>query len=258
MSDEDTNTQRNTSENSDTESKSQPTMDDVKSYLANEDSNENTTNKESESKEPTSKPKKKAVIDRETFEKITNTPTGEVEEEQKKSNVDVPDESVFKGQEVNKIDGIQNREIELTKTDKQQFLKAILVDQPFTQVVKMFDGEFNVELKTRTTFEQQVLHAAVSEDTDNGTINSLKDLTAQAQKYSAVFMLKSINNIPFDCVTLDSTLPMQEAKQQLRQEVAAKISPMQLEKWAVISNALAYFELKTYKLTDACFNEEDF
>jgi hypothetical protein len=83
--------------------------------------------------------------------------------------------------------------IEVTEQDKQDYLRAVLNDEPVVFKISLCGESVKVKLRARTAWEQSLVYEAVFQDQEMKIVNEFRQGVIQLQKYSAVLMVQEIN-----------------------------------------------------------------
>lgn len=173
------------------------------------------------------------------------------------------EDNTFKFDDTRLNDAIlSDKKIEVTELEKSIYLRALLNEDDVIFNISLCGGKFNVSLKSRNTFEQQVVYLAANKDLEEEIIpNDSVNYLLQTQKYAAAMMLVGVNGTPSAFVadvnkaTGDTEyLRVQNAIEILR-ERRKVIDKMPIPKWSLILNALRIFEGKLAILATEVVNE---
>lgn len=150
-------------------------------------------------------------------------------------------------------------EISCSASDKQKYLKAVLNDKPVILNVKLAAGEFNVEIRSKTAWEQTLTYEAAIADQDDKVVSDYYQAMIQMQKYGALIQIQSINGETFS--TKEYTRPKagewKEQRDGLRDHAVEVMDNMNSARMTMLLNALRIFEYKLAEMTAAC-NDENF
>lgn len=157
---------------------------------------------------------------------------------------------------------ITNQKIDVTPEEKSTYLRALLHDTDISLPISLCSGHFTVVLKSRSTFEQQIVYLAANKDLEEEIIpNDSVNYMLQTQKYAAAMMLVSINGKPSEFVADTNKaegdteyVRVQNAINILR-ERRKFIDKMPIPKWSLVLNALRIFEGKIAILSAEVVNE---
>ena len=146
--------------------------------------------------------------------------------------------------------------IEVTEQDKQDYLRAVLNDEPVVFTIELCGGQVKVKLRARTAWEQSLVYEAVFQDQEMKIVNEFRQGIIQLQKYSAVLMIQEINgrlfsNEKFEKKDEDN---WQKDVDKLRELVTEKIDSMDGAKLTLILNALRIFEFKLARIGTQCLS----
>lgn len=157
---------------------------------------------------------------------------------------------------------ITNQKIDVTPEEKSTYLRALLHDTDISFPISLCSGHFTVVLKSRSTFEQQIVYLAANKDLEEEIIpNDSVNYMLQTQKYAAAMMLVSINGKPSEFIADTNKaegdteyVRVQNAINILR-ERRKFIDKMPIPKWSLVLNALRIFEGKIAILSAEVVNE---
>lgn len=157
---------------------------------------------------------------------------------------------------------ITNQKIDVTPEEKSTYLRALLHDTDISLPISLCSGHFTVVLKSRSTFEQQIVYLAANKDLEEEIIpNDSVNYMLQTQKYAAAMMLVSINGKPSEFIADTNKaegdteyVRVQNAINILR-ERRKFIDKMPIPKWSLVLNALRIFEGKIAILSAEVVNE---
>jgi len=181
-------------------------------------------------------------------------------EEEIKGKIDIPPNPEFSqdpsGQTITEalvpVDNILILDVE-----KEMFLKAVLNDRPVQLSINLYKGQFKVDLRSRSTFEQKRIFDVLAYDQkENFTDKSdLALLVTRLQFYLASIMVERINGQLFSELTLVPGKTVEEDAKTLRAFVAEKLEKMTQLRWNSVLNALRIFENKCARLNSEAANE---
>lgn len=151
-----------------------------------------------------------------------------------------------------------DHELKLTDMERETFLKAVLNDEPVRLSVSLYNKQFQVELRSRTTFEQRRVFDVLDMDREEGVIaaDNVALMVTRMQHYLAVLMVERINNVLFSELKLDAAKDLATHAKQLRDKVAEKAEAMIGVRWNSILTALQVFENKCAKMNTEALNED--
>ena len=207
-------------------------------------------------------------LDKVIADRTAETPAEPKAEEERINEVKVKaeelEDTTFKFEDVRLNDALlSDKKIEVTESEKSVYLRALLNEDDVVFNIALCGSKFNVSLKSRNTFEQQIVYLAANKDLEEEIIpNDSVNYLLQTQKYAAAMMLKAINGNP-SAFTADVNqavgdteyLRVQDAIKILR-ERRKVIDKMPIPKWSLILNALRIFEGKLAILATEVVNED--
>lgn len=148
-----------------------------------------------------------------------------------------------------------NGVIEVTEQDKQDYLRAVLNDEPVIFTIDMCGGKVKVKLRARTAWEQSLVYEAVFQDQEMKIVNEFRQGVIQLQKYSAVLMVQEINGRLFSTEKFDKKNDdWQKDVDKLRELVTERIDSMDGAKLTLVLNALRIFEFKLARIGTQCLS----
>lgn len=150
-------------------------------------------------------------------------------------------------------------DISCSPADKQKYLKAILNDKPVILNVELAGGEFKVNIRSKTAWEQTLTYEAAIADQDEKVVSDYYQAMIQMQKYGCMIQVQSINGATFS--TKEYTRPKdgnwKDQREELRDDTIERMDNMNSARMTMILNALRIFEYKLAEMTAAC-NDENF
>ena len=107
-------------------------------------------------------------------------------------------------------------DVEITDTDKRDYIKAVLNDMPVKLDISLCAGQVTTKIRSRTSWEQTCMYAALQKDQDEEIVKDLASVVIQLQKYGACLMIESVNDKSFskEKIAEDESIP--EAVEKLR------------------------------------------
>ena len=139
--------------------------------------------------------------------------------------------------------------------DRTRYLKAVLNDVPVKLSISLCGGEITIQIRSRSTWEQSVLYAAVKKDQEEGLVADLSSVIIQLQKYGCALMLESVNEDPLEFLTLKQEDGLEKSISLLRDHMQKHIESLSMPKWTIFLNALRTFETKIARMGTECLNE---
>ena len=150
-------------------------------------------------------------------------------------------------------------EISCSAGDKQKYLKAVLNDKPVILNVELAGGEFKVQIRSKTAWEQTLTYEAAIADQDDKVVSDYYQAMIQMQKYGCLVQIQSINGETFS--TKEYIRPKagewKEQREELRNQAIEVMDNMNSARMTMLLNALRIFEYKLAEMTAAC-NDENF
>jgi len=180
--------------------------------------------------------------------------------ENKKEKIEVPKDKTFE-ESPGSVDSIMREvmvdpeSVDVTESDKRDYIKAVLNDVPVKLTMTMCGGNIKAVIRSRTSWEQTCIYAALQKDQDDGIVKDLASVVIQLQKYGACLMVESVNDKGFSREHIPEDVSIEDAVKKLRELRKSKIEPMSTPKWSIILNALRCFEGKLSRMGTQCLNE---
>lgn len=191
--------------------------------------------------------------------------TPEAQAAQEQSETQSPKVSLPPNQEFDNGDPVGNYitealtsldKTEITGTDRELFLKAVLTDTPIRMTVSLYNGKFALEARSRSTFEQKRVFDVLKLDQKEKLIED-GDLAAIATRmhyYLAALMVERINGVLVSELTLAPGKPLEEDAAKLRAAADKLFETMTSLRWTSILNALRIFEHKCARMNSEAAN----
>ena len=142
----------------------------------------------------------------------------------------------------------------ISEEDKRNYIKAVLNDVPVKLKVELCGKAMTAVFRSRTSWEQNCMYAAVQKDQDEEVVKDLASVILQLQKYGCALMLQDINEKTFSRESIDEDLSVEEAVKKLRKLRFEKIESLSMPKWGILLNGLRLFEGKLAKMGTECLN----
>jgi len=146
--------------------------------------------------------------------------------------------------------------IEVTERDKEDYLRAVLNDEPVIFNINLCGDKVKVKVRARTAWEQSLVYEAVFQDQEMKIVNEFSQGVIQLQKYSAALMIQEINGRIFSTEKFakrDSE-NWQKDVDKLKELMGDKIESMDGAKLTLILNALRIFEFKLARIGTECLS----
>jgi hypothetical protein len=186
--------------------------------------------------------------------------SGNETQDKPKEKIEVPKDKTFE-ENPGSVDQIMREvmvgsdDVEITDTDKRDYIKAVLNDMPVKLDISLCAGQVTTKIRSRTSWEQTCMYAALQKDQDEAIVKDLASVVIQLQKYGACLMIESLNDKSFskEKIAEDEAIP--EAVEKLRKLRQEKIEHLSSPKWNLLLNALRVFEAKLSKMGTQCLNE---
>lgn len=144
--------------------------------------------------------------------------------------------------------------IEVTEKDKEDYLRAVLNDEPVIFDINLCGDKVKVKIRARTAWEQSLVYEAVFQDQEMKIVNEYSQGIIQLQKYSAALMIQEINGRLFSSEKFEKkdAENWQDDIDKLKELVTEKIDSMDGAKLTLILNALRIFEFKLARIGTQC------
>ena len=144
--------------------------------------------------------------------------------------------------------------VEITESDKRSYIKAVLNDVPVKLNIELCGGAMKATFRSRTSWEQNCMYAAVQKDQDEEVVKDLASVILQLQKYGCALMLQDLNEKTFSRESIEESVSIADAVEKLRKLRVEKIEPLSMPKWGILLNGLRLFEGKLAKMGTECLN----
>lgn len=149
--------------------------------------------------------------------------------------------------------------VKATEEDKTFFTKSLLNDEPLILNISLYNKKLNVQIKSRSVFDQKVIMAILNEEAsgDSPKLVNIFDYNNRMQHLGICVMVKEINGNSFPGVDL-SGLSLSEAKDVLKEVCDEDLSKMNEIKIRSLITACAVFEKKVSLMENEAINGADF
>ncbi len=166
-----------------------------------------------------------------------------------------PDSETILAQTLTDLDPSQ---AEVTDTDKDIYLRAVLTDTPVELTVSMYSGKWNAVVRARTVYEQQRVFDILRWEMENKhlTQGDVAMYVHRLHEYLALVMIKRVNSAIFVDLELKQGSSLEEDSKKLRELVVNKFDSTSQVRWMVIWNTLRIFETKMAKLGSMALNQD--
>ena len=144
----------------------------------------------------------------------------------------------------------------VTDSDKRDYIKAVLNDVPVTLGVSLCGGAMTTTIRSRTSWEQTCIYAAIQKDQEEEIVKDLASVVMQLQKYGCALMLKTVNGTAFSESSITEDMSVSDAVVKLRKLRQDKIENLSVPKWSLLLNALRIFEGKLAEMGTQCLNDD--
>lgn len=104
----------------------------------------------------------------------------------------------------------KNTPVEISQEDKERFLKSVISDSPYEEVLDLFDGKLKVKFRTMTVQENTDVANQVLADQKNGKASDTDAYFITIAAYRMGLSLMEINNNPYSNTTKDNFSPSYE------------------------------------------------
>lgn len=146
--------------------------------------------------------------------------------------------------------------VDITDSDKRNYIKAVLNDVPVELELALCGGSIKTKFRSRTSWEQTCMYAALKKDQDDGIVEDLASVVIQLQKYGCCIMLQSVGDKVFSKEGISEDTSIEDAIAKLRQLRMEKVEVLSVPKWSILLNALRLFEAKLARMGTECVNED--
>lgn len=136
-----------------------------------------------------------------------------------------------------------------TEQDKEDFLKSVLSDEPFTAEYKLMNNQFNVKFRTLTVDESSAVFVQLRKDQTAGRVASDASYLLKLVGYRLGLSLVTINDAPFQTdITKESYKPTGDTDSYIRAK-AAIFDNWPSFKLSLVADVFKDFEDKVLDLT---------
>jgi hypothetical protein len=143
--------------------------------------------------------------------------------------------------------------IEVSQEEKERFLKSIISDTPYEEVVHLFDKQLKARFKVLTVTENNDVVAQVMQDKKNGVAADTDAYLITLSAYRLALALVSVDDKPYSTITKDSFSPSHVDDSYILAR-ARLIFSWSTSKLSVFLDAFQKFEAKVIKLTSEAQN----
>lgn len=147
--------------------------------------------------------------------------------------------------------------VKVTDIQKEQFFKAFLSDEPYTEEFSLMQGKMKVVFKTLDVSENADIMK--QQQLDNGADISRQDdwYMFRIISYRLGMAIVSINGVPFaDGITADEVEPDTKAATSYISERIKIFEKWPIFKLSAVQSAYAEFERRTVRLTEEVANPD--
>lgn len=169
----------------------------------------------------------------------------------------VYDTAPLTGFEDGEVSGIEG-DVEITDSDKEMFLKAVLNDESVILDIPFCNGGIVFKVRSKTSWEQSLAYEATIQSKINEKELDYYQSLLQLQKFGAALQILAINGTPLSNIKYDRPgEDWQKQVEELKEACETHIAGMDSIKSSLVLNALRLFEYKVAKMSAAC-NTADF
>jgi len=141
------------------------------------------------------------------------------------------------------------KDINVTDVEKEQFLKAVMTNKPFTAIDSMFDGQFRVKFKSLSIEEAQDVFTQLRRDQLNQEIVTDANYMMALTNYRLGLAITEFNDEPYnEKVNKASYKPKDEHDSYVKQR-ASEFLQWPVFKLSALAEAFKAFEEKLLYLT---------
>lgn len=135
------------------------------------------------------------------------------------------------------------KEPSITEQDKEDFLKSVLSDQPFTKEITLYGGSFKMVLKTLSVAESQEIFNQITTDRNKGLADSTDSYFVTLSLYRLALSLVSIDNKPFTFTVGEDETKLEAGKQYFDKWNGHKLGAI-IEAYNGFQDTVAYLATK--------------
>lgn len=152
---------------------------------------------------------------------------------------------------------IDTSKVDVNETERALFVKSLLNDQPFTLTIELYNGQLQVEIRSRTVHEQRRIFDVLNLDRKDKVYDpeDMAYTITRLQQSCLVLMVRRINGQLFSEAAIPDTASVEEARKVLHPALE-KLSSMNQIRWTGLLNAMRVFESKCAKLCTEAANPD--
>ena len=143
--------------------------------------------------------------------------------------------------------------IESSDLDKQKFIKAVLNDTPVVLDIPLLDGGCELEIRSKTAWEQTLIYEAAVADQDDKIVSDYYQAMIQMQKYGVLLQINKVAGKVFSTHSFNKPDgDWREQREKLRKLRIDELETLNSAKLTLLLNGLRIFEYKLSEMTAFC------
>lgn len=149
------------------------------------------------------------------------------------------------------------KDVEVTDTEKEEFIESILFDKPFALEIEVLNGK-TIRVRTRSTYEQALCYKCVFDMQREQEHKNGFDVLLWLQRFSMAVSIQSVFGKPVDFLSFEgnSESVSNEHVKTLREFVKENYTNIPYTKWQVVLRAFMEFTAKEKILLDNVVNRD--
>lgn len=143
--------------------------------------------------------------------------------------------------------GFTKEQIALTESEKEAYVKAVMMDIPFVIPIKLkvtASLEVTLLCSSRNNFESTVIFRAIQQEMESKRIPDFAVYTSLLHRLSVAIQLKAFNGAPTDYIGFETPIGEKVAVDKLISVAETKVAKINAARWKLILQGLALFEAK--------------
>ena len=139
--------------------------------------------------------------------------------------------------------------VKISQEDKERFFKSILNDTPYEETISLFDGQFNIRLRSMSVEENSDVVNQIVKDRENGISQDSDAYFITISTYRLGLALVSVNGVNYSSVTKENHTPTTEKDTYIMAR-ASMMTRWTTAKLSVFLDTFQAFEAKVLKLSN--------
>ena len=156
------------------------------------------------------------------------------------------------GFDANDVAGVVGK-VDITESDKELYLKAILNDEPVVLDIPLMGGKLIIKVRAKTAWETTLVYQATISDTSDVKVDYYQAML-DLQKFGASLQIMSVDNKIFSDIKYDKdkTVDWKTQRDELKEHCEKTFAKMSSAKFTLLLNALRVFEYKISVMASNC------